>query len=65
MVDLLELSVSQWLLISWERCVGIGLNINIEDMALETLRRAKCSEDDGSLERLRSRLELNREVLLW
>lgn len=64
MMDLLEFSVSQWLLISRRRGISIDLNIDIEDVALETLRRTKRGKEECSLEWLRGRKELDWEVLL-
>lgn len=64
MVDLLKLSISQWLLVSWWRGIGIDLDVDIEDVALQALGRAEGSEKKSGLEMLRGSKELDWEVFL-
>ncbi len=64
MVDLAQLSVSQWLLVLWHRDIGVKFELEIENMVAESLRPSEGSEEKCGSEWLGGFEELDWEVLL-
>ena len=64
MVDLRQLSVSQWLLVARERGIGVDANIEVEDVASKWLGDAKGPEEERCAERRLGGEELDGDVLL-
>lgn len=63
-VDLVQLSISQRLLILWQRDVGIGLDLEVKDVVTECLGRAEGGQEEGGAERLAREEKLDWEVFL-
>jgi len=63
-VDLAQLSVSQWLLVLWQRDIGIKFELEIENMVAKSLGTSEGGEEKCGSEWLRGLEELDWEVLL-
>lgn len=59
MVDLIQLSISQWLLVFRQRYVRVSLDIEVEDMVAKCLGRAEGGKEEGCAERLTRGEELD------
>lgn len=64
MVDVVQLPVSQRLLVFWQRDIRVGLNFEVENMVAECLGRAEGGKEEGGAKRLTGQEELNREIFL-
>lgn len=64
MVDLMQLSVSQWLLIARGRGIGVQVDVKVEDVASEWLGGAKRGDEECCAERRFGGEELDGEVFL-
>ena len=64
MVDFLQLSISQWLLVLWKRSTRVEGDLEIEYMVTEWLGGAKGGEEEGRAEGLFRGEQLDWKVFL-